>query len=259
MKIQSIQGYEREVRRLLGAHEKEISAYALGLAGEAGEVVDLLKKSWGHGHPLDAEKLKKELGDTLWYVVALALQFGLTIDQIAPRRLIFDSTDRGSLPLNLIGVVGRVCRLVERCWYHAPFGRELGDDDRFLRILKRDLRLVWDYVEQLGVANDISLGAILQANVDKLWLRYPDGFSTEASIARVDVQVGVGHAVETVSIRVPENSGQDPTIKRACQLDGAGVSTVGHDTAAAIDRFVVLRAPALDSEGRDPIDAGREF
>jgi NTP pyrophosphatase (non-canonical NTP hydrolase) len=41
---------------------------ALGLAGESGEINDLIKKWIFHGHTLDTEKLKMELGDLLWYV-----------------------------------------------------------------------------------------------------------------------------------------------------------------------------------------------
>jgi len=189
MQIRTINQFENEVRRLLGAHEKEISAYALGLAGEAGEVVDLLKKSWGHGHPLDVEKLKKELGDALWYVVALALQFGLPISAYTQRRLIDDTgpEHRGSRPLLIISTVGRVCRMLESNWYSGGVGiSEAG----FQKALVRDLKYIWDQLEQLGLQHGLTLGGILQANVDKLRLRYPDGFSTEASIARVDVVQG---------------------------------------------------------------------
>lgn len=184
MKIRSLQGYETEVKRLLGAHEKEISAYALGLAGEVGEVVDLLKKSWGHGHPLDSDKLKKELGDSLWYVVALALQFNIGISTITPRRLIDDigTEHRGQRPLYLTVLVGRVnCRLT-RFWYG-----DAAPDLAFQRRFARELMTIFDQLEQLGLEHGLSLLDILQANVDKLRLRYPEGFSTAASIARVDV------------------------------------------------------------------------
>lgn len=48
---------------------------ALGLAGESGEVVDIIKKVIQYGKPLDTNKLKEELGDTLWYM-------GVIIDTI---------------------------------------------------------------------------------------------------------------------------------------------------------------------------------
>ncbi len=56
---------------------------ALGLAGEAGEAADLVKKHLFHGHPLDKAKLRSELGDVLWYVATLADAVGLELDDIA--------------------------------------------------------------------------------------------------------------------------------------------------------------------------------
>jgi NTP pyrophosphatase (non-canonical NTP hydrolase) len=60
-----------------------MASFAMGLAGEAGEVVDLLKKHLGHGHDLDKVKLTKELGDVLWYVSAIAQSAGLDLGEIA--------------------------------------------------------------------------------------------------------------------------------------------------------------------------------
>jgi NTP pyrophosphatase (non-canonical NTP hydrolase) len=56
---------------------------ALGVAGEAGEVADLIKKEFFHGHTPDREKLKKELGDVLWYIAMLARARGLTLSEVA--------------------------------------------------------------------------------------------------------------------------------------------------------------------------------
>ena len=55
---------------------------ATGLAGEVGEVIELIKKGIYHQQGVDPEKMKKELGDVLWYLSGLAGQFGLTLDEI---------------------------------------------------------------------------------------------------------------------------------------------------------------------------------
>ncbi len=55
----------------------------LGIAGEAGEVADMVKKHVGHGHPLDRDALVEELGDVLWYVAAIATLHGLTLGDVA--------------------------------------------------------------------------------------------------------------------------------------------------------------------------------
>jgi NTP pyrophosphatase (non-canonical NTP hydrolase) len=55
---------------------------AIGLSGEAGEVAELVKKGIFHQHGIDPEKMKKELGDVLWYAAGLATQFGFTLEDV---------------------------------------------------------------------------------------------------------------------------------------------------------------------------------
>lgn len=55
---------------------------ALGLTGEAGEVADLIKKGVYHQRGIDAERIKDELGDVLWYVAALASHLGLSLSEV---------------------------------------------------------------------------------------------------------------------------------------------------------------------------------
>lgn len=55
---------------------------AMGLAGEAGECVDLIKKHLFQGHGLDHEKLKEELGDVMWYLALIAASMCLTLDSV---------------------------------------------------------------------------------------------------------------------------------------------------------------------------------
>lgn len=83
---------------------------AIGLAGEAGEVAEHIKKGVFHRHVVDRDKLAKELGDVLWYVAALCTKLGL------------------------------------------------------------------------------DMGEVMEANIAKLWVRYPDGYSPADSKRRVDVE-----------------------------------------------------------------------
>lgn len=66
--------YMKETRRtrVSADIEEEILNGALGLAGEAGEVVEMIKKWRFHGLSLDNALLRKELGDVLWYLSRLA-------------------------------------------------------------------------------------------------------------------------------------------------------------------------------------------
>lgn len=66
---------------------------ALGLAGETGEVMEKIKKMIRdkdgvfHHTPEDLEELKKELGDVLWYLSALAFYNGIDLDDVARANL----------------------------------------------------------------------------------------------------------------------------------------------------------------------------
>lgn len=54
----------------------------MGLNGEAGECIDILKKVLYQGHELDREHLAEELGDVLWYVAISADALGYSLEQI---------------------------------------------------------------------------------------------------------------------------------------------------------------------------------
>ena len=56
---------------------------ALGLAGEAGEFADSIKKLSFQGHPLDPQHLQEEVGDILWYCALAAQALGADLQQIA--------------------------------------------------------------------------------------------------------------------------------------------------------------------------------
>ena len=75
--------YQELSARTANPHDNELANYGLGIAGEAGEVADLVKKSLFHGHKVDQENIKKELGDVLWYMTQLARLVGITLEDVA--------------------------------------------------------------------------------------------------------------------------------------------------------------------------------
>lgn len=75
-----INEYQTEAMKLLnpGLNEQEVLVNALmGLCGESGEAIDLLKKHLFQGHDLDRAKLIKELGDVAWYLAEAATGLGV--------------------------------------------------------------------------------------------------------------------------------------------------------------------------------------
>lgn len=54
----------------------------MGLNGEAGEAIDILKKHLFQGHDYDREHLAKELGDVAWYLAVSADALGYSLEEI---------------------------------------------------------------------------------------------------------------------------------------------------------------------------------
>lgn len=59
----------------------------MGLCGEAGEAIDIVKKHVAQGHELDREALIKELGDVAWYLAETATALGVDLDEILERNI----------------------------------------------------------------------------------------------------------------------------------------------------------------------------
>lgn len=55
---------------------------AMGLCGEAGEVIDIVKKWFAHGHELNRRKLIEELGDVAWYIAEAAYALDTDLESI---------------------------------------------------------------------------------------------------------------------------------------------------------------------------------
>lgn len=82
----SLNEYQQLALRTAGDHgdfESTLIYTTLGLNGEAGEVAELVKKAFFHGHDLPREQLKHELGDVLWYVAVMAQAMGWSLDEVA--------------------------------------------------------------------------------------------------------------------------------------------------------------------------------
>jgi NTP pyrophosphatase (non-canonical NTP hydrolase) len=54
----------------------------MGLNGEAGEVIDMVKKFIYHGHKLNIDEIKKELGDVMWYVAMCCNALNISLDDV---------------------------------------------------------------------------------------------------------------------------------------------------------------------------------
>ena len=59
----------------------------MGLCGESGEAIDIVKKHLHQGHELDREKLIKELGDIAWYLAEAATALEIDLETVLERNI----------------------------------------------------------------------------------------------------------------------------------------------------------------------------
>lgn len=97
---------ERAVKTAIYGEKNAVSYPALGLAGEAGEVCNKVKKIFRDNNGVVSEEkrhdLLGEIGDVLWYCAALARDLNLSLEDIATLNIkkLEDRQARGTLQGN---------------------------------------------------------------------------------------------------------------------------------------------------------------
>ena len=86
MHLNDYQHLALRTARALSADDRLMNA-TLGLAGEAGEFADSVKKIRFHGHAPNTDELIKELGDLLWYAALAADALGVPLAEVAERNV----------------------------------------------------------------------------------------------------------------------------------------------------------------------------
>lgn len=82
----NLQDYQELAGRTLkiGRLPKDaVANMAMGLAGEAGEVCDQLKKVLFHDHEINRKEIALEIGDVLWYLAGLCSRLGMNLEDVA--------------------------------------------------------------------------------------------------------------------------------------------------------------------------------
>lgn len=83
--------YQEKALRTMAKYntkQEQIMNAALGLAGESGEVCDLIKKAqFKDDKTPDITELKKEIGDILWYIAEMCDAYGFTMEEVATLNL----------------------------------------------------------------------------------------------------------------------------------------------------------------------------
>lgn len=69
------------------SQNEAIKCWMMGLAGETGELIDIIKKHYYHNRPLNPDEVEKELGDILWYLSMAANDLGFDLETIAAKNI----------------------------------------------------------------------------------------------------------------------------------------------------------------------------
>ena len=59
----------------------------MGLCGESGEVIDLLKKHVSQGHEVNKEKMIEEIGDVAWYIAEIAYALNVDLETVLTKNI----------------------------------------------------------------------------------------------------------------------------------------------------------------------------
>ena len=82
MKIEEYGQYQLRLINDLGSQRENLMHMAAGISGEAGEVLDIVKKYFAYGKSLDRAHLIEELGDTLFYINGLLWMLDTSWDDV---------------------------------------------------------------------------------------------------------------------------------------------------------------------------------
>jgi NTP pyrophosphatase (non-canonical NTP hydrolase) len=169
--------YQNLAARTANKHENEMINYAMGVAGESGELVDLVKKCIFHGHDIDKAKIKKEAGDVYWYTSQLIRLFGFDTEGFK-----YDFRDHPKELPSLMEDSLMLSSLAGDISYEVLLKNMGGLDLKSL--ISTFLMVLHHIINFAGITPE----EVFEANIEKLKKRYPNGFSTEDSIKRVDTK-----------------------------------------------------------------------
>ena len=79
--------------------DEAITYLTLGVAGEAGEIAEKVKKWKREDDPTYIEDIEKEIGDVLWYLARLSDELDLSFEDIAVQNIdkLADRQDRNKI------------------------------------------------------------------------------------------------------------------------------------------------------------------
>lgn len=179
--------FQQEANRtLLAEYDFEPSAeewawawYALNVAAQASTLIELVKKQVFHRHPWDEAKLREA-----------RLQLTVAVGAIQPQPLAEVQAQSCAIHMAVVwqtlGLTGEAGEFAKKVVEELNKGNT--DAKALAGLLREELGDVWWYVPALATKLGLSLEEVADALFTKLDLRYKTGYSSQASLARVDVK-----------------------------------------------------------------------
>ena len=84
MEFEEYQDLAERTSGMVDADQKQrLIVDAVALAGEVGELCNIIKKIVAHGHDMNLAELIDELGDPMWYLADMCSALNLSMDRVA--------------------------------------------------------------------------------------------------------------------------------------------------------------------------------
>ena len=190
-----IKEYQKLAMRTSTEDHDRVLNGCLGLIGETGEIVDIVKK-WkfqsGNNADLPADKLIDECGDVLWYCAELATgmhdnladMYCLACELFDCVREMTEETDPAISAARMSLVAAEIFRD-----YDSPYTEDVKWLNQRVANIKSNIVgmmvMIRDFLE---IHCKVTLSGAMDYNIAKLRARYPDGFDPERSMHREEAE-----------------------------------------------------------------------
>lgn len=145
----------------LGSQEKNYRHMELGVFGEIGEVLEIIKKNFAYGKDIDEAKLKLELGDIMWYLANL-----FSMNNINLNSMLFPTEK----------------------WTRSFVTDKLLFTDVLQQFSQHNYPYLVMFVMNICNAFNLKFDSVLEDNINKLKVRYPESFDSNKAIDKDEAE-----------------------------------------------------------------------
>jgi len=172
--------YQQQALRTSPDDHNRVLNGCLGLIGESGELVDIMKKHMFQSKadtPLPVDKLIEEMGDVMWYIAETASGMGYSLKcalLASGKRSFRENITVDQYAVTLVSTATSV--YTSALVTHHEIGA------------LESLCFLYDLLCAMCASIGTTIEHVQEVNIEKLKRRYPDGFDPERSMNRPEYQ-----------------------------------------------------------------------